>query len=240
MAKSSKAMGLLCLCGAVLFFAGVIMAIALFDRGAYSPASGFVTELGQYKNGYFTVSSALYFNVGIVIFGLTFGLFMVWRGSRGETTLHAATGLTGAFAGVLMAAQGIFTLNFPQYHYIVAAVFYFAAALFCVLQIALWLKGGRSERFGLALLIIFFVAGALCLVSGVITATGGFVQVIKEDISGAGRLLFVPAAALGWLAVGSVWIAGILISVSAMAAAVADNVSPTAGKPVKGHNDFVM
>jgi len=174
MAKPSKIFGYVALGGAALFFVGIILAIALFDRGAYSPASSFVTELGQYKDGYLTASSALYFNIGMVIFGLTFGLFMVWRGIRGDTMLHAAVGFTGALTGVLAAAQGIFTLNYSQYHYAVVAAFYFAAFVFCGLQIAMWLKGKQQERFGLALLILFFAAGALCLTSGIFTALGGF------------------------------------------------------------------
>jgi len=240
MAKPSKIISIVGLCGAALFLAGVILAIALFDRGAYSPASSFVTELGQYKNGYLSASSAIWFNIGIVIFGLTFGLLMVWRGSRGETTLHAAVGLSGALTGVLMAAQGIFTLDFPQYHYIVAAAFYLSAAVFCALQIALWLTVRRSERFGLALLIVFFAAGALCLASGIFTATGGFAQVLLENISGAGRLLFVPFALIGWLAISAVWAADILLCVSTFAGSAVNTPASPIVKPPKSRNNFAL
>jgi len=240
MTKTSKIFGFVSLGGAVLFLAGVVAAIALFERGAYSPVSGFVTELGQYKNGYLSVSSALYFNIGIVVFGLTFGLLMVWRGSLGDTALQAAVGFTGALAGVLAAAQGIFTLNFSQYHYIVVAAFYFAAFLFCALQLALWLKEDQHEKFGLLLLILFFVAGALCLVSGVFTVLGGFARVLKEDISGAGRLLVVPFAVIGWLSVAVVWVCDILLSVGVVLRPVQSEAVMRPDKPRKNRNDFAL
>jgi hypothetical protein len=237
MGRSSKIMGFVGLGGSGLLLAGVIAAMASFERGVYSPLSCFVTELGQYTGGYLSASSALFFNIGIVLFGLTFGLLMIWRGNRGETGMSAATGFFGALAGVLAAAQGIFTLNYTQYHYIVVSAFYFAAAVFCALQVAEWLRGSRSERFGLALLIFFFAAGALCLAAGVFTATGGFERVLTEDISGAGRLLVVPFALIGWLAVASLWACGILLSLGAV-------LSPAASAPVqrlaKRQNDFAL
>lgn len=248
MSKTSKIFGLLALCGALLLFVGVIMAIALFDRGEYSFASGFVTELGQYRDGYLSVSSALYFNAGMVIFGLTFGLLNLWRGSRGDTSLHAAAGFTGALAGVLAAAQGIFTLNFPQYHYAVVAAFYFSAFAFCVVQVVSWLKEDR-ERFGFALLILTFAAGALCLASGIFTALGGFEGVLNEVIEGAGRLLVVPFALIGWLAVAAAWASDILLSVGVLASPAVIPAAQQSGssvktvksvRPAKSRNDFML
>ena len=235
--KTSRIFGYVGLGGAVLFLIGVIAAIAAFESGAYSPASCFVTELGLYTGGYLSATSALFFNVGIAVFGLAFGLLMIVRGNQYGTTLYMAIGFGGALTGVLAVAQGIFTLNYAQYHYIVVAAFYFVAAIFCVLQIAAWLRGERSERFGLALLILAFAAGALCLASGVFTAMGGFAQVLREDISGAGRLLVVPFAVIGWLAMAAVWAFGILLSIGAVLTPV--QVSGVK-KSSKRFNDFAL
>jgi hypothetical protein len=122
----------------------------------------------------------------------------------------------------------------------VVAAFYFAAFAFCGLQIAMWLKGKQHERFGLALLIIFFAAGALCLASGIFTALGGFAGVLKEVISGAGRLLVVPFAIIGWLAVASLWACGILLSLGAVLSPVDHIAAKPSVKPAKDRNDFAL
>ncbi|MEL7604070.1 MAG: hypothetical protein AAGU77_13020, partial [Bacillota bacterium] len=169
MAKTSKIFGFVGLGGAALFLFGAIAAMASFESGVYSPLSCFVTELGMYVGGYLSASSALFFNIGLLLFGLAFGLLMIWRANREESAIHAAVGFFGALTGVLAAAQGIFTLNYAQYHYIVVAAFYFAAFVFCALQIAAWMVGGRPRRFGLALLIFAFAAAALCVASAAST-----------------------------------------------------------------------
>lgn len=236
MAKTSKIFGYVGLGGAVLFLFGIVVAIAAFESGAYSPVSCFVTELGLYTGGYLSASSALFFNIGLALFGLSFGLLMIVRGNENGSTLYMAIGFLGALTGVLAVAQGIFTLNYAQYHYIVVAAFYFVAAIFCVLQIAAWLRE-RSERFGIALLILAFVGAALCFASGVFTALGGFAQVLREDISGAGRLLVVPFAVVGWAAVAAVWALGLLLSFSAALTPVRAVGVKRSGKR---QNDFAL
>ena len=236
MGKTSRIFGYVGLLGAALFLIGIITAMATFENGAYSPASCFVTELGLYTGGYLSATSALFFNIGIVLFGLSFGLLMIVRGNQCGTTLYMAIGFFGALTGVLAVAQGIFTLNYSQYHYIVVTVFYFAAAVFCALQIAAWLRE-RSERFGLALLIFAFAAGVLCLVSGVFTALGGFAQVLREDISGAGRLLVVPFAVIGWLTEAAVWVLGTLLALGAI---LTPMQAVSVKKPGTRYNDFAL
>ncbi len=235
MEKTLKVFGIAGLSGAGLLLIGIIMAIAGFESGVYSPLSCFITELGMYTNGYFTATSALFFNIGVIVFGLAFGLFMLWRGNSYGSAMYAAIGFLGALTGVLAAAQGIFTLNYSQYHYIVVSVFYFSAAAFCAVQIVAWLRGGRSERFGLGLLILAFAAGALSLASAVFTVTGGMARVFIEDISGAGRLLFIPFAVIGWLAVLALCAFGVLLNLGAV-------LSPARGfsaaKNVKRFYDF--
>ncbi len=237
MTKTSKMIGYVGLGGAVLFLIGIIAATASFENGVYSPLSCFVTELGHYAGKYLSATSALFFNIGIVAFGLTFGLQMIWRGNQNGTTLYAAIGLLGALTGVLAVAQGIFTLNYVQYHYIVVTAFYFSAVVLCVLQIAAWLRGERTERFGLGLLILVFVAAALCFASGAFTALGGFSQVLREDISGAGRLLVVPFAVVGWLAMAAVWAFSLLLSLST---ALTPAHAAGTKKSGKRYNDFAL
>jgi hypothetical protein len=242
MAKTSKFFGYMGLGGAVLVLAGVIAATLSFERGAYSPVSCFFTELGQYARGeYFSVSSALYFNVGLIAFGLTFGLLMIWRGTLGNTLLYAATGFTGALTGVLAAAQAIFTLNYTQYHYAIVSAFYFSAALFCTLQIIAWMREGKGERFGLALLVLFFAAGALCLASGVFTAMGGYSRVLLENTDyNVLRPLIVPFALVGWLAAAIIWVCGTLLSVSAALGVPKSASASRTAKPVRRYNDFAL
>ncbi len=238
MAKTSKIFGFAGFIGAALLMAGVIAAIACFERGVYSPLSCFVTELGMYTGGYFSAGAALYFNVGIIVFGFAFGLLTLWRANSEGSVLYAAIGFAGALTGVLAAAQGIFTLNYSQYHYVVVSAFYFAAFAFCVLQIIAWLRGGQSERFGLALLILAFAAAALSLASAVFTLTGGMARLFIEDISGAGRLLVVPFAVVGWLSVAVLWVFGILLSLGALLSPV--QAAKKVSKSLKRYNDFSL
>lgn len=238
MAKASKSFGFAGLGGAALLMIGAIAAIACFENGVYSPLSCFVTELGMYTGGYLSAGSALYFNVGIVVFGFAFGLLSLWRAYCDGSALYAAIGFFGALTGVLAAAQGIFTLNYSSYHYIVVSAFYLAAFVFCVLQIIAWLRGGRSERFGLALLILAFAAAALSLASAVFTVTGGMARLFIEDISGAGRLLVVPFAVVGWLSIAVLWAFGILLSLGAVLRPV--QAVKKASNSLKRYNDFSL
>jgi hypothetical protein len=242
MTKNAKIFGFAGLGGAALLLIGIIAAMASFERGVYSPASCFVTELGQYTGGYLFVSSALYFNIGLVVFGFAFGLLMIVRGGRGETTLSAAIGFTGALTGILAAAQGIFTLNYTQYHYIVVTAFYLSAFVFCVLQIVEALRGGEKRRFGTASLIVAFAAGALCLASGTFMLMGGMARVFFEDVQGAGRLLVVPFALIGLFAVAAVWAQGILLSLDTALIPVraVEEKAPPRGKKDTRNNDFAL
>ena len=237
MAKTSKIFGFVGLGGAALFLIGVIAAMASFESGVYSPLSCFVTELGMYTGGYLSATAALFFNIGLVLFGLTFGLLMIWRGSLKGTMLYAAVGFLGALTGVLAAAQGIFTLNYAQYHYIVASAFYFVALALFAVQVVAWLTGEKPKRFGLALLILAFAAGALSLAAGVFTVTGGMAQIFIEDISGAGRLLVVPFAVIGWLAVAAAWAFAVLLSLGAV---LSPAQAQMAQQPAKRQNDFAL
>lgn len=197
--KQRRAAGIFGLAGVIIFAAGAVISILTFERGIYSPANCFVTELGLYTGGFMTASSALVFNIGLILSGVLLGLFMFIYGFSNEAPLHTAVSFFGVLSGILMAAQGLFSLNFYTYHYILASAFFVSLVIMCVLYIiAKKFSGNRLSMS--AQTIASFLTGAAAALSAGYMITGGMAQVFEEDALGIGRVNLIPFAVIGWAA----------------------------------------
>jgi hypothetical protein len=99
--------------------------------------------------------------------------------------------------GILITAQGVFTLNFPDYHHILTATLSASVFAVCLLHIISEIRS-NSRGSGFAGCIAAFFAAAASAVFFGFTLTGGVGSVIAEDLSGAARPYFMPFAAVQW------------------------------------------
>lgn len=196
--KSKRIAGMLGLAGVLIFIAAAAVSIITFEDGAFSPLSGFVSDLGYYTGGYMSASSALVFNLGLIISGLCFGIFIIIYGLRSDAPFRTAVSFFGALTGLLMAAEGLFTLNYYRYHYILASSFFVSLLIMCVLFIVSKIKSGVKG--GLFETIAALLAGIASALSAVYMITGGMAQVFSEDALGIGRANVIPFAATAWAA----------------------------------------
>lgn len=200
MIKSKQAIGIVGLVSVVLFLAAVIISIIGFEHGAYSPLSAFVSELGTYSGGYMTASVALVFNIGLIAAGLLLCAFMIGLGIEKNTPLFTAAAFFGVLSGVLIAAQGVFNLNFSQYHYIVTTAFFIGVFIFCTLFIITLPTERRSLKNCLPEIILAGISGICSAAFAGFMVTGGMAEIFVQDISGVGRLTLIPFAVVEWTA----------------------------------------
>jgi hypothetical protein len=213
--NQNKLFGTIGIAGAALLLLGVVIAIVAFENGAFSPLNGFYSELGQYPGAYMTGSSVLIFNVCMALFGLTLVVFMVFWGVKQGSGAFGAVAFFGILTGALAVAQAIFSLDYPKYHYIVAAAFCAAAFLFSGLYIAASLITGRHRS--IAAVLVAFFAGVCSAIFAGYVISGGMTRVFVEDASQVGRLAFMPFAAVGWLALLLVMVLVALLGVGLIA-----------------------
>lgn len=197
--KSKKTAGIIGLAGMGIFIAAAAASMLTFERGAYSPLNCFVTELGLYPGGFMAASSALVFNIGLMLFGILFCIFMVMYGLRGDAPLNIAVSFFGVLTGILLTAEGLFSLNFYSYHYILASAFFVSLLIMCALFIVSKLLSA-SRRSALAQTIAAFLTAIAAALSAYFMITGGMAQVFTEDALGIGRVNVIPFAAVGWAA----------------------------------------
>lgn len=186
--------GILGLASAALFAIVAVISALTFENGAYSPLNCFVTELGAYPEGYMAVSPALAFNIGLILCGLLLGAFMLLYGIRNAGVLHTASSFFGVACGVLLAAQGVITLNYPSFHIILSAAFFVSALLMCALLAAANFRTGGFWP----VRILTPLTGAASAICATYVISGGVSSVFAEDLLAA-RILFMPFAALQWV-----------------------------------------
>lgn len=182
---------------AAILLGAAIVAIVTY-KGGFSPLNSFFNELGIFSGGYFAASFSLLFNLSLILFGLVFGVLMVLDGIEKATIQSTALGFFGALTGVLTMAQGIFTLNISQYHYIASAAFCISAFVLCALYVIFaFLKRGRKR---IAELIVAGCAGAASAVYAWFILSGSMSRFFVEDASLASRTGIMPFALVGWAA----------------------------------------
>lgn len=189
--------GIFGILAAAIFFAAAAVSAAAFEDGVFSPFNCFVTELGAYTREYMAVSPALVFNAGMTASGLLLCIFMIMYGIRKNSPLYTATSFMGVLCGMIMAAQGVFTLNFPDFHHILTGALSASIFAACLLHIISEIRSS-SQSSGLAGCIAAFFAGAASVVFFAFTITGGVGSVLAEDLSGAARRYFMPFAVVQW------------------------------------------
>jgi MFS family permease len=195
--NQNKLFGIIGIAGAALLLVGIVIAIITFENGAFSPLNGFYSELGHYPGAYMGGSSALIFNVLMALFGLMLCAFMAFWGIRQDSWPFGAVAFLGMLAGVLAAAQAIFSLDYARYHYVTVAAFAVGAFLFSAAYIIATLATGRQNNVA-PVLVAFFTAICSAVYAGFVIS-GGMTQVFVEDASQIGRLTFIPFAVVGWL-----------------------------------------
>lgn len=185
--------GILGIAASVILLGAAVAAVIM--NGA-SPLNTFYNEFGLFSGGYFVLATPLLFNLALVLFGLIFAACMVIDALAINTTRSTILGFFGALTGVLMAAQGIFTLNISQYHYIVSSAFYASAFVLCVLYIVFkFLDGGFKPS---ASVIVAACAGIAGAVYVWYMLSGSMSSFFVDDASLASRASLVPFALVGW------------------------------------------
>lgn len=200
MIKSKQAIGIVGLASVVLFLAAVIISIIGYEPGAYSPLSAFVTELGTYSGPYMSASAALVFNIGLIAAGLLLCAFMIGFGVERNTPLFTVAACFGILTGVLIAAQGIFNLNFVRYHYIVTTAFFISLFIFCTFYVITLVMDRQPLKNCLLKMILASLSGICSAAFAVFMLTGGMAEVFVGDISGVGRSTLIPFAVVEWAA----------------------------------------
>lgn len=188
--------GLFGIVGIIVFLICAVISAAAFEDGAFSPINRFISELGVYIHGYFIMSPALIYNIGLIIAGILFCVFAVMHGIQKRTALDVAAGFFGILAGVLIAAQGLITLNYTAYHLMILAAFFASVFLMCVFTVIAQVRS--REGSSLAVLIIAFIAGAAAAISSVYILTGGLDKTFGAGASPVARPDIMPCAILQW------------------------------------------
>jgi hypothetical membrane protein len=182
--------------GAVLAITSIVTAIAYEGRAGegYSPFNHFVSELGEVG----VSSLATVFNIGLMIAGPCFVLFMVGLALSRSGGIRYAYGILGGISGFAGFFVGIFPMNDGTIHGVVAGTF-FGLAWIAIGLASLDFVLDREPRFPWWLAIL---GGVTVLVSV------AFLLVL------AGEGLGVPSPRPGFLAVTSLeWL--VVISVIA-------------------------
>ncbi len=210
--KKQRIIGIIGITGISLCLVLLIISAMTFEDGVYSPLSCFVTELGLYTRGYFTISSALLYNIGTIIAGVTIAAFMLLTGISKRAWIDASVSFFGILSGILLAAQGIYTLNYAQYHSIALIAFFISVFVMCALYIISQLKNTS-----LAAILVAFVAGCTSAAFAVYELLGGMGRVFAEDASEVGRLNVMPFAIIEWAALLLTLVFIILLAARTMA-----------------------
>ncbi len=194
--------------------AGALAACVAFISG-FSPVNAFYNELGLFSGGYFTLSLALLVNLSFVIFGLLFGALMLADAFAKDTLSSTVLGFFGALTGVFAMAVGIFTINFTQYHYIVAAAFHISAFVLCALYAVLKLTARGKKP------VATIISAVLtCAASGAYAwyiISGGMTTYLVASASAASRAGIEPLALVGWAAIALLMVFTVLFSIGLLA-----------------------
>lgn len=201
MYKFKKALGILGIASAGIFLIAVIVSIMIFQDGVYSPANCFVSELGIYTGTYMAMPSALIFNIGMLLSGLILCAFMVVFGIGKNTILHSATSFFGILCGVLIAANGIFTLGYAQFHYSLLTAYFISAFIMCALYIVAEIATSTWHESNLATMIVALLASVTSAVFAGFMLSDGMTEVFVQDLKQVARIPVMPFAIIEWVSV---------------------------------------
>lgn len=196
MNKSKLIFGGIGALGVLAFLLTSAIAMALHD--SFSPLNSFVGELGKYPSGYLGSSPALVFNIALVASGLLAAVFFVGWGLDKVSILDTAVSFFWILTGVLIAAQGVFTLNSVSAHYIFTTLLFASAFTAGALFIVSSLLTGGSGNAGLAGVLLSFAAAAVSAVFAVFVQIGNMPYLL--GVAFDTRIKVIPFAIVEWAA----------------------------------------
>lgn len=123
-----RRLALLGIVGTVTLTVAMTVAAVAYEGSAgerYSLLNHWISELGEVANS----ELALLFNAGLVAGGLALAAFMVGLGRIVGHGWGGAIAVAGAVAGIAGALVGVFPMDQPQAHALVALTFFLAAPL---------------------------------------------------------------------------------------------------------------
>lgn len=190
----------------VLAFLAVAI-VSILGHESFSLLNSFAGELGKYPAGYLASSPALLFNIALIASGLLICVFFLGYGFQKGSILHTAASFFGILTGVLIMAQGIFTLNFAGPHYIFT-VMLFAAAFFTA---ALYITASIVTReIDLAGIIVAFVCWAASAVFALFVQLGDLPILLSAPFETRAQL--IPFAVIEWAAIVLIFAFAALLS----------------------------
>ena len=196
MNKSKLIFGGIGALGVLAFLLTSAVAMALHD--SFSPLNSFAGELGKYPSGYLGTSPALVFNIALVASGLLAAVFFVGWGLDKVSILDTAVSFFWILTGVLIAAQGVFTLNSVSAHYIFTTLLFASAFIAGALFIVSSLLPGGSGNAGLAGVLLSFAAAAVSAVFAVFVQIGNMPYLL--GVAFDTRIKVIPFAIVEWAA----------------------------------------
>ncbi len=196
MNKSKLSFGIIGIAGTAVLL--VLTLISIIGHESYSLLNGFITELGKYPASYMGSSQQLTFNIGLVVSGLLVCVFMIGYGILKRSTWFVATSFFGVLTGVLIAAQGVITLNVASFHYVFTFLLFISAALTSVLFIISTLVEDEFKLSSLAELLVAFAAGIVSILFAVFVQIGNMPQILSVPLRG--RIAVIPFTIVGWVA----------------------------------------
>lgn len=173
-----------------------IAVVSVLGKEDFNVLNSFAGELGKYPSGYLASSPALLFNIALVASGLLICFFFVGYGFENGSVLFTATSFFGILTGVLVMAQGIFTLNFAATHYIFTVVLFASAFLTAALYIT---ASVITREISFAGIIVAFICGAASAVFALFVQLGDLPTVLSVPFETRAQL--IPFAVVEWAAI---------------------------------------
>jgi hypothetical protein len=214
----------------------VITLISIFRHETYSLLNGFITELGKYPGAYMGSTNELVFNIGLVASGLLLCLFMVGFGIVKRNSWFVATSFFGVITGVLIAAQGVITLNVPAYHYLFTFALFISAAVMSVLIIVATLAGEQFTISRIADILVATAAAVASIIFAVFVQIGNMPQILSVPLEK--RIAVIPFTIIGWAALLLIFVLATLLAIRLLLDKGEYEPKPRAVKPTPEHEDL--
>jgi len=185
--------------------------VALLIHPGCSILNSFVGELSKYPSDYLGSSPALIFNIGLAASGLLMCAFFTGFGLSKGSMLYTVSSFFGILTGVLVAAQGIFTMNNIQLHYIFTTGLFASAFFTGAVYIAASLTSQGIGKSSLPGLLLALASAAVSAVFAVFVQFGNMPYLL--GVPYAIRIKFIPFALIEWIALALIFAFSAYLSV---------------------------
>jgi len=232
MNKSKLTFGIIGIAATAVFLVFAIISIA--GSKSFSLLNGFVAELGKYPAGYLASAQQLTFNIGLVVSGLLLSVFMIGYGILKGTPMFVATSFFGVLTGVLIAAQGVITLNVASVHYLFTFMLFVSAFITSALFITSSLLADRLEKISLASVLVAFAAGVVSIIFAVFVQIGNMPRILSVPFER--RVAVIPFTMVQWAALLLIFAFVTLLGVKMIMDKTERVPKTTVVKPPKTHS----